>query len=510
MASQEGKGSIILKFFIVLLVVALIIVIILPGRIWQEEEVIKSTSRGNMATLYESYQYFHSLKGFYTDDEKEVIATIQNDSALIKKQMVVNHTNRLKNALETYLNSNAIKKLYDISFNLKNIEDDLEANKRFFRKFDAIDQEAEQLKQQISILRSGMEFVNYNIAAVDLDSLKQLRRDMTDYSLQSAARLVNSFSKDITTNLPNVDFKAMNKSWMPLSERVTNLMAEVNSTELKNLTSVSDRVADFQRDATNGFSYFINSNTSADLSAATAASEDLASVYMEFLTDFLITEQYTQYNLSESDSLLINISEASFYTPSDKKRYVVNYSDSSGLRVEDPTLLEELKSLAVKEADRISQLPFMPAFDNYLSKIEELKEYYPQIKTKYRRNIDIMIKTKEIEAVLDKLPNSAVYDAYLKEKNFIKTIPESDSYSEIKNQVEASLISMGSFKQVYADNFFGNLDSVHIELIDELNSYDEMLSKIRRNTFSFEPFVESLKTALAQIKSVPKESVLPE
>ena len=86
MASQEGKGSIILKIFIVLLVVALIIVIILPGRIWQEEEMIRSTSRGNMATLYESYRYFHSLKGYYPENNKDLIAAIQNDSALIKKQ----------------------------------------------------------------------------------------------------------------------------------------------------------------------------------------------------------------------------------------------------------------------------------------------------------------------------------------------------------------------------------------------------------------------------------------
>jgi hypothetical protein len=180
------------------------------------------------------------------------------------------------------------------------------------------------------------------------------------------------------------------------------------------------------------------------------------------------------------------------------------------VRVEDPTLLAELKSKAINEADRISQLPYMPAFENYQNKIEELKEYYPQIKAKYRRNIDIMIKTKEIESVLAKLPNSAVYDAYVKEKLYVQVIPVSDSYSEIKDQIESALISLGSFKQVYSDNFFGNLDSVHIELIDQLNSYDEMLSKVRRNTFSFEPFVESLNNALAQIKSVPKESLLSE
>ena len=510
MASQDGKGSIILKFFIVLLAVALIIVIILPGRIWQEEEMVKSTSRGNMATLYESYRYFHILTGFYTDDEREIIATIQNDSALIKRQMVVNHTDRIKNALETYLNSIPVKNLYQISFNLKNIEDDLEANKRFFRTIDEINQEAEQIKQEISVLKSGMDFENYHLAAVDLDSLMQLRRDLTDYSLQSAGRLAVAFSENITDNLPLINFSGINQIWKPMSNRISDLMTAINKTKLKNLTSVSDRVADFQRDADNGFSYFLKSYKSTDLNSTTAASEDLLNVYKEFLTDFIITEQYAQYNLSENDSLLINISETSFYTPDDKMRYIISYDDSSGLRVEDPTLLGELKSKAVNEADRISQLPFMPAFENYQKKIEELKEYYPQIKAKYRRNIDVMIKTKEVELVISELPNCAVYDAYLKEKSYIQVVPESDSYSEIKDHIEFALISLGSFKQVYSDNFFGNLDSVHIELIEQLNSFDEMLSKVRRNTFSLEPFVESLNSALAQIKSVSKESILPE
>jgi hypothetical protein len=200
--------------------------------------------------------------------------------------MVVNHTDRLKNALEVYLNSTAVNNLYDISFNLKNIEDDLEVNKRFFRKFEEIDQEAEQLKQQISVLRSGMNYPKYNVAALHLDSLKQLRRDLTDYSLQSAARLAVAYSEDITTNLPLIDFKAMNQSWVPIADRVNTLMINVNRTELKNLTSVSDRVADFLRDANQGFAYFINSNTSADLNVTNSASEDLASVYQEFLTDY--------------------------------------------------------------------------------------------------------------------------------------------------------------------------------------------------------------------------------
>ena len=506
MASLDGRGSIILQTVIVLLVVAMVIVIILPGEIWEEEEAIQESSRGNMSTLFEAHRYYFVLKGDYTNNEEELMATVQNDSALLKRQIVVNHTNRLKNAMGKFLTDPAIKNLNAISTNLKNIEEDLNTNKRFFRTIDEIDQEAEELKMKISSLRSGLQFDKYLLAATDLDSLWQLRRDLTDYSLQSAARLAKSFSADITHNLPVIDFSAMYQVWQPLNARVSALMGEVEGSKLKAVTSVADRVADFQRDADEGFSYFV-SNVSG--SSYSESSEDLANVYQEFLSDFLVTEEYAQYNLSETDSLLINISDRSFYTPRDRLQYIVNKNDSAGIRVEDPTLLAELKAMSENSVNSLKQLPFMAAFENYQNEIDSLRGFYPEIKTKYRRNIEVTIKTKEIEAVLDEVPTGAAFSAYLNTKSYVDDIPQSDSYSEIKDKTESALISTGAFIQIYEDSFFGNLDSVHVDLIRELNQFNEILSNIRRNKFSLDYHIEQLNAALSQIKSVPKESVLP-
>ena len=505
MANLDGKGSIILKIVIVLLVVAMIIVIILPGQIWQEEDLVRETSRNNMSTLFEAHKYYYGLKGTYTNNDEELILTVQNDSALLKRQIVVNHTTRLKDAMEKFLSDPDIKNLYDISSNLKNIEDDLVNNKRFFRTIEEIDQEAEEVKMQISSLRSGIQFEKYNVVVTDLDSLWQLRRDLTDYSLQSAARLASSFAEDISRDLSSIDFSSMNQIWQPLSSRISDLMSEVEGSRLKSLTSVADRVADFQRDASSGFSYFLTNGTG---SSYTDAASDLGNVYTEFLSDFLITEEYSQYALNETDSLLINISDRSFYTPRDQLKYIVSVDDSARIRVEDPTLLEELKTMADPSAESIGQLPFMEAFENYQNQVDSLRGFYPQIKTKYRRNIEVTIKTKEIEAVLEKLPTTAVFDAYLKTKDYADIVPQSDSYSQIKDLTESTLISIAAFKQIYEDSFFGNLDTVHIELIGQLDQFNELLSGIRRNQFSLDYHIESLNAALSQIKSVPKESVL--
>jgi len=219
MASLDSKGSIILKIVIALLVVAMIIVIILPGQIWQEEDLVRDTSRGNMSTLFEAHKYYFGLKGMYTSNDEDLILTVQNDSALLKRQIVVNHTTRLKNAMQKFLSDPAIKNLYDISSNLKNIEDDLINNKRFFRTIEEIDQKTDELKREISSLRSGVQFEKFVVVVTDLDSMWQLRRDLTDYSLQSAARLASSFSSDIAQGLPSIDFNEMNQIWEPLSNR---------------------------------------------------------------------------------------------------------------------------------------------------------------------------------------------------------------------------------------------------------------------------------------------------
>jgi len=506
MASLDGKGSIILKIIIVLLVVVMIIAIILPGQIWQEEDMVRDISRGNMSTLFEAHRYFHVLKGNYTSNEEELILTVQNDSAIMKRQIVVNHTTRLKTAMEKFLTDPAIKNLYAISSNLKNIEDDLENNKRFFRTIEEIDQKAEELKMQLSSLRSGIQFEKYLLVITDLDSMWQLRHDLPDYSLQSAARLASSFSADISRDLPSIDFGSMNQIWQTLSSSVSDLMSDVEGSRLKSLTSVADRVADFQQDASEGFSYFLTNNAGSSYSNA---SEDLASVYTEFLSDFLITEEYAQHKLSETDSLLIYISESSFYTPRGRLQYIVSVDDSTGIRIEDPTLLDDLKSMTENSVNSLKQMPFMAAFENYQDQIDSLMGFYPEIKAKYRRNIEVTIKTKEIEAVIEEIPTNAAFEAYLKSKSYVDHVPQSDSYSEIKDEVESALLSVGAFRQIYANNFFGNLDTVHVELIDQLNQFNELLSEMRRNTFTLDYHIEQLNTALSQIKSVQKESVLP-
>jgi len=516
MAKQQSRGSIILKFFILLLVIALIFVIIMPGEIWQNEANIMKQNRRNMMSIYEAHRHYYSIHNQYTQDISELINTIKSDSSLILRQGIVNHTLHLRDVLENFLNISIVNNLYKISSNIRNIEDDFATNERYFKSQDPevlekkIFDTSQELKLQLSTFRSGVEYENYRKVVLELDSLWQLRRDLTDYSLQSAARHSSLFAKNIAQDIQMVDYKSIENVWNPLSTRITTFLNRVNSIDkLKTLTTIADRVADFQGEIVDGFKGIASSNISRSTQEAIDAATQLERVYQEFLGDFLVTENFAQYSLSETDSLLITLSEDNFYTPLDRQSYIITFEDTLGLTVEDPTLLTDLKDMASKEVEAIKQLPFIEPFEEYSNRLDSLQSYYMIVKRENRRNLDITIKTKELDEVIKKSKETTAFDAYVNLASYANNIPPSRSYSQIMEESETALVSLGVFRQMYQDNIFGNLDTVHVKIIDYLNEFNDLVSSIRGNRFSFDWAIEDLNSALNNIKNIPASEVIP-
>ena len=67
--------------------------------------------------------------------------------------------------------------------------------------------------------------------------------------------------------------------------------------------------------------------------------------------------------------------------------------------------------------------------------------------------------------------------------------------------VENTLLGIGLFKQIAETQIFGKLDTVHLELIGEMDDFNELLSGIRKNTHSFDNHKTLIDEALTQIKS---------
>jgi hypothetical protein len=131
------------------------------------------------------------------------------------------------------------------------------------------------------------------------------------------------------------------------------------------------------------------------------------------------------------------------------------------------------------------------------------------VKRTYRRNLDITIKTKELDDLLSRIKEVGAFSAYSSYKSFIDLVPQSDSFSEIRDVSAEALIATGSFIQIYNDNFFGKLDTLHKELIGHLNEFESLVSEMRRNQFSFTWAMDNFNTSLNAIKSPTGSEVVP-
>ena len=516
MASQESKGSILFKIIIVVLIVAIYFVIVIPGQIWDREQSNMKISRQNMLTLFEAHSYFHRLKNTYTNNIDVLLTTIKNDSTLQLRNNIVNRTLRLRNAMETFLNVPIVYNTNRISVNLKNVQDDLISNERYFRSQNPqvlqnkIFDRSEDLKVRMSTSRSGTGYENFQTVVVVLDSLWQLRRDLVDYSLQSAARRASNLAEAISKDIISIDFRAMSRNWLPLQNDLTALMNSVNSIEkLRSLTTIADRVADFQDQINGGFDIINSTSSASNAQQLTQAVSELNRVYQEFLSDFLVTEQFCQYALTETDSLLLSFNEKNLYTPGYHQSYLVTFMDTLGLQVEDPTLLDGLKRQAQEYTAPIAALPFLSSFAEYDVTLDSLKNYYALIKTAYRRNLDITIMTKELDDLLPKVKTTLAFESYKSLQSYSNDIPSTISYYTIRKEVEQSLISVGNFKQIYGEKIFGNLDSLHVQIIRRLNEFQNLLAQTRGNSYSMNTYITQLSQSLEKIKSVPATTVQP-
>ena len=485
MSNTQAQGSLVLKILIVLAGLMLIAVILIPGQIWENEEKIKSETLSDIESLYEAHRYYYNLNQTYTSDMNVLLTAVHNDSSLEGKKQIVDYTVKLKTAIDDFLELPIIESLVKITNNVNNIISDIENNKVWFALYTNIDSRADELNFKVMVLKDGVDQSSYATMAKSLDSLLNLRRDLTDYQLQVAARRSHSLTNTIANKLQEINFASISDYWTPLNAELTELMYEVNSKDsLKQRTAVADRVADFQQNITSGFRSLNQSNLSSEISDAQNASVQVDSVYKYFLKDYLTTEKYVQYRLTDADSMLLNLSEQNFYTPLENKPYSFQFMDTLGLIVEDPTLLDEVREVALTSIEEIKALPFFETYKNYSNVLDSLNTFTLEVKTKYRRNAEVHFKTKDVEALLNDLKATNTMSSYESLYKFTTETPSSNSFSNVKDMMENALVGVGVFKQIAETQIYGKLDTVHIEILSELDSFNELISGIRKNEYS--------------------------
>ena len=505
MANKSGKGSPLYILLIIILSAVLIIVLTVPPKIWEKEQHNKAQAQYNMSSIYEAEKFYHRFTKEYTTDADTLLGFLAKDSTLKQAEKLVKYTNDLRVLFVEYLNIPYLKSLLAISQNLNSITEDLDNNKRYFKMDEAILNESEQLGLSLQVFHNDIKLPNFVAVVSTLDSIYQLKRDLSDYNLQTAAAMFSQMTQNVNAHISDVEMDNFHEQWDGLSLRIETFAKKVNDSPISKVTSTGDRIRDFNRAVNKNLDKIAQINLDENISHAGDVQKRVENSYQTFLKDFIVTNRTAQYRLSEQDSQVLYLNKANFTSPVNGKPYrVLVDADSVDVKVESPVLVEDLQNMVRPVAQEVEPMEFINPFGAYADSLQAIMNKALGIKKKIRRNIDITIKNKELEESTGKYQNSSEYDAYKKLINFVEVAENSPSFSDIKRAAKDGFDAISIFSQLYGKELFNNIDSIHTQVRRHLEEYNTILAGIRRlprGVSNFEKELAALDALVQQIKS---------
>ncbi|HED11172.1 MAG TPA: hypothetical protein ENJ10_10835 [Caldithrix abyssi] len=504
MAKVSDKGSPLFVLLIILFSIALVIVITVPQKIWDTEKLEKTQAEYNMNSIYEAEKFYHRLTKKYTTNTDTLLNTLAQDSTLKMAEKLVEYTSQLRKLFVEYLDLPYVDALLTISKNINSISDDLTSNKRYFKMVEEILNESEQLNLNLQVFHNDVKLPNYVAAVSALDSIYQLQRDLSDYNLQTAAMRLSQLTSNVNGHLPDVEINDFEEQWKDLTTRISAFVRKVNSSKVAKFTSTADRIKDFNAAVNTSLQRIAQLNKEDNINKAREIQAKIDAAYQTFLKDFIVTNRTAQYRLAEQDSQVLYISKDNFISPINGEPYLILIDqDSADVKVESPVLLKELKEKVEPVAREAAAFTFLPPFGAYADTLAVIHKKALDIKKKIRRNIEITIKNKEIDESFGKYRESTEYAAYKDLKDFIDVAQNSLSFSDIVEASEKGRNAISIFKQIYGENLFNNIDSIHAKIKADLEEYNSILAKVRRlprGVENFEKDIAVLDALVARMK----------
>jgi hypothetical protein len=493
MATNSGSGSILLKVVIGLLVLVLILIIKIPDSIWTEEAYEKSQSHFNISSIYEAEKHYHRLTQNFTTDKTELLTELKKDSTLFQTQKLVGYTVQLRNTINKYLSNELVGNLLNSYQTIQTIIQDLATNERFFKIDPAILNKSDDLHMKSMSFFNEMNYPNLAKCYVYLDTLYQLRRDLSDYNLQTAAAMALTLTENSNSYLGGIELEKFISEWNVLNTDLTDFRTTIKNSDISKNTSVGDRLKEF----TEKINLYINNlkalNVSGQSQAAVEINTNLEGLYEIFLKDFIITSKHGLYKLTLEDSMVLYIAEENFFSPvTGDPYYIFINDDSTDVKVESPVLVEELIEKSMPLATQIAGLDFLDHYKEYADSLQKVFKKSSEIRGKIRLNLEITVKNKEVEEKVNKYLTSSEFTAVLNLMHFVDVAQQSKSYSQLKENIENARNAIGIFEQVYGENMFGNIDSLHSDLKKDLEEYNSLLDNVKRLPTDINKFEEEV------------------
>jgi hypothetical protein len=508
MAAKGFRGSIILEILIVLMALLLIAVIIIPNQIWEEEENVTFTCRNNLNALYEAERFYYRGNESYTDSLGKLLRFVQADSGLNKRQALVSLTNSLTKVLNNILSVPSVENISKISLAAFEITGDLVGNERYFRKYEELDLIRQDIVREMVRLDSSILFPNFSQAKVFVDSLRDLKETVTDYSLQIATdRAIRSLDS-LSLYYSKIEKNELSQFWTGQYSKINGFISEIRNTDISKVSTVPDRLKKFIDQINTNIQMLTSNFDTADKEALEVERQNLDELYKKYLSPefFMLTTSYSLTKLNETDSVLISLTQQNFFCPDAQSPYII---DTTGIRIniECPNLLDEFAMKFNEDIAPIKDLVVYNQIDNLVNTIDSTKIILDQNRALLRRNTDILLKIKELQAEFDQMKNVFFY-RYVKEvAEFIELAENEKQLSILKPAIEDILNPLDTLANRFETSNVVDLEEKlnyflsNLEDLDELISSTRMSARVRRQVISNAQAFQPAFAILSEIKS---------
>ena len=472
MAAKGSKGSILLEILIILMALLLIAVIIIPNKIWEEEKIITSSCQQNMNALYEAERFYYQRNSTYTDSLGKLLTFIQADSGLNKRQMLVSLSQSLTQILDNILTITSFQSISKISLASFEITGDLMGNERYFRKYPEINQVREEIVREMMRLDSSIIFPNFSQSKLFVDSLRDLKESIADYSLQVAAYHAISAADSLSLYYSKIERDELVQTWATQYNKISQFISDIRKTDISKVSTVPDRLKKFIDQINSNVNSLKAANTSKDAEALGVEKQSLTELHQKFLSPefFMLTESYSLTKLNEIDSILINLSQENFDCPDAKTTYLIDTSKTR-ITIECPNLLDVFQEEFKEDIEPIRNIPFYQQVTNISNIIDTTKAILDENRKEVRRYTDLLLKIKELQVELDQTNNVFFYRYTNEVIDFIQLVDQEKRLSLLKPAIEDVLNPI--------DTLAARIESGNIvDLEDRLNYFNKQLAEL--------------------------------
>ena len=507
MAKKGYQGSIILELLIVLLALLLIAVILIPDKIWKEEEFLTKTCRYNINAIYEAERYHFRMKEAYTDSLPKLVTFIQGDSSLQTRNKIVQLTRSLYSVIQNVQDNPTIEAVATLSSALAEIQGDLRANERYFRKYEDILTEKDEISTDVSRVDNSALFTNFSFLKNYVDSLTNLKNNISGYTLQNGALYTKKYVDSIAVYLPLIEKAAVYDYWTQLYSRINAFIKAVDKTDIVRVSSVSDRLKKFISRGDNAVKRLMDADLQQSIAHLTEVSGNIQSVYERYVSPemFSISQRRGLLQLSEVDSVLLNFSEKNFICPDNHKPYIVVVRGGH-LTIECPNLLDEFQQELQQEVAPIADLQVFRFISEVDTLLDSTFQSMDQVRPLIRRYTDILLDMKELMAELQGFKVNSYQ--YTKEvKRFVDTVQVEKRLSVLKPLIEDILNPMDTLATRLETHNFSDIEEklnylgTKIQKLDSLIENTKLPRRVRAKVVKFYPVFAPIFDILNQLKT---------